>query len=93
MNERPLDESGKPLTGVRYTEHRLAELFEPGMEGFAVLQSLAYQACTKYTAAKLIQKLIKGQRVNIPVADTTKPLKPYPADHIPDSTNADDSDD
>lgn len=90
MNERPKDESGNPLTGVRYTEHRLAALFDPGAEGFAVLQALTYQGITKYGAANLIQKLLKGHQVKIPVVDVTKPLKAYPPDHIQDSDDSDD---
>lgn len=93
MNEIKRDEAGSPLKGVRYTEYRLAELFEPGADGFQVLQALAYQSVTKYGAAKLIQKLLKGQRVSIPVVDVTKPLKPYPPDHVPESISKHDSDD
>lgn len=93
MNEIKRDEAGNALKGVRYTEYRLAELFEPGADGFQVLQALAYQGITKYGAAKLIQKLLKGQRVSIPVVDVTKPLKAYPPDHIPSAQDTDDSDD
>lgn len=72
-----LDSSGKPLTGIRYTEERLAQCFEPGEDGFAVLDALAHQALTKYGAAKLIQKVLRGHHIQVPIFDPTKPLRPY----------------
>ncbi len=84
--------TGKPLTGVRYTEERLAQCFEPGEDGFAVLHALAHQAITKYGAAKLIQKVLRGQRVSIPIVDTTKALKPWLDDLHKSEVYGDDSD-
>ncbi len=80
---------GNPLTGIQYTEERLAQCFEPGADGFMVLHALTHQAITKYGAAKLIQKVLRGQKINLPPVDTTKPLKPYLDDlHKSDSTGS-----
>jgi hypothetical protein len=65
------------IRGVRYTEERLAECFDPGADGFHVLQLLAHQQLTAYGAAKLIQKVLKGHRVQLPVVDYEKRLDPY----------------
>lgn len=61
-----LDEEGNKLTGVRYTEHRLAACFDEGEDGFHVLRLLVRQQITEYDAAKLIQKVLKGHKVNLP---------------------------
>lgn len=66
------DEQGNPVVGVRYTEHRLAACFDEGAEGFHVLKLLARQQISEYDAAKLIQKILKGHRVNLPLVEYVK---------------------
>lgn len=71
------DERGRKVTGVRYTEYRLAGCFDPGEDGFHVLQLLAHQQLTVYGAAKLLQKILKGHRITLSTVDYTKRLAPY----------------
>lgn len=60
-----VDENGNPVVGVRYTEHRLAACFDEGSDGYRVLNLLAQQLISLRDAAKLIQKILKGHKVNI----------------------------
>lgn len=67
-----VDEQGNPVVGVRYTEYRLAACFDEGANGFHVLKLLARQQISEYDAAKLIQKVLKGHKVILPLVDYTK---------------------
>ena len=60
-----VDEDGNPVVGVRYTEHRLAACFDEDAEGYRVLNLLSQQLISLRDAAKLIQKILKGHKVNI----------------------------
>jgi len=60
-----VDEQGNPVAGVRYTEYRLAACFDEDAEGYCVLKLLREQLITVRDAAKLIQKILKGHKVNI----------------------------
>lgn len=70
-------DEGEPLTGVRYTEHRLAACFEEGADGFHILKLLAHQQLTVHQAAGLIQKVLKGHRLQLAPVDYTKKLESY----------------
>ena len=59
------DENGDPVAGVRYTEYRLAAEFDEGQDAYRVLNLLREQLITVRDAAKLIQKILKGHKVNI----------------------------
>jgi hypothetical protein len=49
--------------GVRYTEERLAAIFDPVADGYHVLRLLANEQLTVAGAARIIQKLLKGHVV------------------------------
>ena len=59
------DEQGNPEAGVRYTEYRLAACFDEDADGYRVLKLLREQLISVHDAAKLIQKILKGHKVNI----------------------------
>jgi hypothetical protein len=64
-----VDEQGRKITGVRYTEYRLAACFDECEDGFHVLRLIARQQLTEYQGAILIKKILKGHKVSLPLVD------------------------